>query len=113
LDGGAGDDFLSGGDGNDALLGGSGNDGLFGGAGNDTFIFGPGFRHDTVGDFGDAGGDEDIIAFSTAVFDDFAEVQAAMVQVGADVVITANGGHTVTLLNVLKQNLGADDFTFF
>jgi hypothetical protein len=47
------------------------------------------------------------------VFKDFAEVQAAMEQVGLDVVIAANPRNTVTLKNVLMPTLGPDDFSFF
>jgi Ca2+-binding RTX toxin-like protein len=52
LDGRGGDDFLFGGNGNDRLIGGDGNDRLTGGHGGDTFVFGPGFGHDVVTDFG-------------------------------------------------------------
>ena len=47
------------------------------------------------------------------MFADFAEVQAAMTPVGADVIITDNPANTVSVKNVLMANLGADDFMFF
>ena len=40
-------------------------------------------------------------------------VLAAATQVGDDVVITKDAGNTITLENVLKANLSADDFSFF
>ena len=47
------------------------------------------------------------------MFADFAAVQEAMTQTGADVVITSDAtGDTVTVKNVVMANLGADDFLF-
>jgi Ca2+-binding RTX toxin-like protein len=91
-------------------VGGAGNDSLTGGTGDDTFIFKPGFGLDTVQDFKDTANENDILEFSTSIFADFAAVQAAMTQVGADVLITVDASNTVTLKSVTLSNLGADDF---
>src|SRR5207253_3942460 len=92
LNGGPGNDTLNGNKGDDRLSGGTGNDILTGGSGHDTFVFGPSSGQDTVTDFGTG----DHIEFDTTVFANFAAVQAAMQQVGADTVIT-HGTDTITL----------------
>jgi hypothetical protein len=46
------------------------------------------------------------------VFANFAAVQAAISQVGADVVITRDAANTITLSNVSKDQLHQDDFWF-
>jgi Ca2+-binding RTX toxin-like protein len=111
FDGLGGNDTLNGNNGDDILMGGAGNDTLNGGAGNDVFIFRPGFGIDTISAFDDST-TNDIIEFSGGVFANFAAVQAASAQVGADVVITASPTDTITLKNYTLANLGADDFRF-
>jgi Ca2+-binding RTX toxin-like protein len=103
---------LSGGAGDDRLDGGAGDDTLNGGAGDDIFVFGGGSGNDTIIEFGDSRRNQDIIEFDNSVFADFAALQAAMQQVGADVVITASPSDTITLTNVTLANLGAEDFLF-
>jgi|SRR5262245_5869734 len=95
------------------LEGNVGDDTLTGGAGNDTFIFRRGYAHDTIADFHDGAGPSDTIALSG--FDDiknFADVLAHATQVGADTVIDFGGGDQLTLKDVLKAGLVADDFRF-
>jgi Ca2+-binding RTX toxin-like protein len=120
LDGGSGDDVLMGGLGNDTLTGGAGNDIIVGGLGNDSmnggtgadnFVFDAGFGLDTITAFGDSGTDQDTLDFSVAIFANFAAVQAASHQVGADVHVDVAGSGLV-LTNVTLANLGADDFRF-
>ena len=109
LDGGSGNNTLSGGNGNDILIVGTGNNTLTGGNGNDTFVFGPSlFGNNTVTDFGDG---NDRIAFDD-VFTNFAAVQAAMSQVGADTVISLGAGHEITLQNINVSSLNSGDFLF-
>ena len=108
INGGPGNDTINGGDGNDRIDGGTGDNTLTGGSGNDTFVFGPSFGVNTVTDFG--GGDH--IEFDGGVFANFAAVQAAMHQVGADTVISLGAGHEITLQNVNASNLHANDFLF-
>jgi Ca2+-binding RTX toxin-like protein len=112
LNGGAGADNISGGGGADVLIGGLGDDVMNGNAGNDAFVFDAGFGHDTIVQFGDTGGNQDVLDFSTTVFANFAAVQAASHQVGTDVHIDVDAAHGVVLLNVALANLGADDFRF-
>jgi large repetitive protein len=130
LTGGVGDDKLSGGAGNDTLAGGSGNDSLSGGAGNDRlrgdagddmltggigndrYIFSSiGFGNDVIRDFGDVAGNQDRIQFSTTVYADYADVQAHMHQVGADVLIGDIGGaDTVLVKHMTVADLDSHDF---
>jgi Ca2+-binding RTX toxin-like protein len=114
LDGAGGNDSLNGGAGSDTLIGGLGNDTQTGGSGDDTFVFVAGSGRDVVTDFqaGAASGDVVSLSFGTA-FDTYAEVMAAAVQVGANVVITFDAATSMTLQNTLKANLTVDDFTFF
>lgn len=108
----AGNDTLSGSAWNDTLLGDAGNDSLSGGSGSDVFVFGPGFGKDTITDFVAGAGSADLIEFDDAVFADLSAVLAAATQVGADTLITYDIDNTVTLKNVTKTNLHADDFRF-
>jgi hypothetical protein len=107
LRGGRGADELSGEQGSDLLDGGAGQDLLTGGAGLDGFLFGGSFGSDTVTDFRS----KDVIIFDD-LFASFAAVLAASQQAGADTVITAQDGSSVTLKNVMLNSLQANDFTF-
>lgn len=108
--GGLGNDKLSGGSGDDRLEGGAGDDILTGGSGNDVFVFAPGFGRDKITDF--AGSHEDIIAFSTDLFADFASVMASAAQVGDDVVLSIDDHTSLTLAHTQLGSLRADDFRF-
>jgi serralysin len=113
LIGNSGINTLNGGAGNDQLTGGAGNDILTGGIGNDTFNFSAGFGKDVVTDFSAGLGATDVLHLTLGTaFDTFAEVMAAATQVGTDVVITIDATDTITLTNVLKTALVADDFLF-
>jgi Ca2+-binding RTX toxin-like protein len=112
LDGGAGDDRIDGERGADTIIGGSGNDLLIGGSGNDTFVFAFGSGVDVIADFGDRAGNQDIILFESGSFADFADLRAAMMQVGADIVIALDAAHQVTLRNVTLSRLDASDVLF-
>ena len=114
LSAGAGDDVLVGGNGNDTLFAGSGSDYLKGDAGDDRFIFDATFQTSLVIDFTPGAGPvgHDVIQFATATFANFADAMAHAVQDGTNTVFTDAGGHTLTLANVLKTSLVADDFTF-
>jgi Ca2+-binding RTX toxin-like protein len=103
---------LNGGAGNDRVIGNDGSDTLTGGTGIDTFVFTPGFGRDMVTDFRASGLSNDHIEFSTSVFSDFAAVNAAMRQVGSDVVITLDAANSVTLKNVTFSSLDSGDFFF-
>ena len=111
--GGFGNDTLKGRDGSDFLSGSSGNDTLIGGKGNDTFEYFFNFGHDVIRDFKAGAGTPDILRIDKAIFADVAAVLAAATQVGDDVVITQDASNTITLENVLKTDLSADDFDLF
>ena len=109
--GGAGNDTLNGRNGNDTLEGGAGNDNLTGSSGNDTFVFRAGFGQDTIMDFSAGASVADVIEFHDGLFANFAAVQAASQQVGADVQITA-GTDTILLKSVTLASLNQNDFLF-
>jgi Ca2+-binding RTX toxin-like protein len=112
LQGGTGSEFLYGGSGNDRLTGGTGNDYLAGGTGNDTFVFAPGFGKDTVADFQNTDGVQDIIQFAKTVFADFSALQSHMAEVGTSVVITVDANTTIEIQNKTINQLHAGDFLF-
>lgn len=104
-------DTLVGMNGNDRLVGGHGADTLTGGGGDDRFVFKPGDGADTVTDFTPGAGSADkIVLAEHAGLSVFADVFAKATQVGLDTVINLGGGDTVTLQNVVRANLHADDF---
>jgi Ca2+-binding RTX toxin-like protein len=118
-----GDDYLSGGDGNDTIGGGTGDDTLFagsgsdylvGGGGDDFFVFDGAFQTSVIVDFtpGSGPSGHDVIQFNGGVFTSFADVMAHATQSANNVIITDASGDTVTLANVLKTSLVADDFRF-
>jgi Ca2+-binding RTX toxin-like protein len=118
IDGGAGADILFGDGGNDTILGGdgadeisggAGSDELTGGAGVDMFVFGQGFGADTITDFDDVGGGQDLIDLTAF---NLAFNQLTITQQGADTVVTsgAAGFGSITLENTTAAGIQADDF---
>ena len=107
----AGANRLDGAAGNDIIDGGAGNDTLIGGIGSDHFIFRAGYGGDTITDFSAGVGVVDVISLTgfTGVRT-FTDVSSRTTQVGSDTVIDFGGGDTLTLKNVLKSALVADDF---
>jgi serralysin len=104
---------IDGGAGDDTIFGSAGNDTLIGGAGNDVFVFGPGSRADVVTDFVAGSGIVDRV--NLAQFGGIHKLSDALsfaTQVGADTVFDFGGGNTLTLQNVAKSSLVADDFIF-
>lgn len=112
ITGGSGNDTLNGQGGADTLIGGAGNGTLTGGTESDVFVFAAGFGKDAINDFVAGSGTADVIQIDDAVFADLSAVLAAATQVGADTVITYDANNTITLKNVTKTNLHADDFQF-
>ncbi len=106
INGGSGNDIIRAGNGNDIINGGAGNDTPTAGVGNDTFVFGADFGKDTVTEFHSG----DHIEFENHLFANFAAVQAASSQTGADVVITLDATDTVTLQHTTLASLHASDF---
>ena len=111
LFGGAGNDVLFGGAGNDILDGGSGADTLTGGTGHDTFVYAPGGGADVVTDFvaGEGIADRLNLAAFTGMHNRNDALSYAS-QVGANTVFNFGGGDTLTLQNVAKTSLAADNF---
>lgn len=113
--GGGGDDLMGGGDGNDLLVGGQGSDRLLGGAGLDVFRFSPPDGTDRITDF-QAGSDRiELLGFGQGL-QSFAELQAVMAQVGANVQIdlgaNVDQGGLLILQTVSIAQLSAADFLF-
>jgi RTX calcium-binding nonapeptide repeat (4 copies) len=107
------DRLVSGGAGNDTLSGSAGLRDLFvGGGGNDTINIKLGGGSDTVADFVAGAGIADTIHLDGYSLANFAAVQAAMTQIGADTVLALGGGETLTFLGVQKTAFAADDFGF-
>ena len=112
LFGGAGNDVLFGGAGNDILDGGSGADTLTGGTGHDTFVYAPGGGADVVTDFvAVRTADRLNLAAFTGMHNRNDALSYAS-QVGANTVFNFGGGDTLTLQNVAKTSLAADNFVF-
>ncbi|MBR0873144.1 hypothetical protein JQ633_22500, partial [Bradyrhizobium tropiciagri] len=130
LAGGAGNDFLVGDDGvdlyanafgtstafdsgNDTLDGGVGADTMTGGLGRDTFVYAPGSGADIVTDFaGGVGLGDRISLVGFGGIHNVTDALAFASQVGSDTVFNFGNGDTLTLQNVTKANLVADDFAF-
>ncbi len=109
----AGNDRLFGGAGNDLLDGGTGADFLNGGAGDDRFIYRAGDGADLIFGFAAGAGSEDRIRLIMVPgVNTFADVLARATQVGTDTLIDFGGGNSITLRNVLRSSLSADDFIF-
>ena len=97
--------------GGDLLDGGPGADFLNGGGGDDFIVYRPGDGADTVFGLVTGAGSEDRISVSAfAGIASFADVLSHATQVDADTVIDFGGGDTLTLRNVVRGNLSADDF---
>ncbi|TAJ70611.1 MAG: hypothetical protein EPO51_16060, partial [Phenylobacterium sp.] len=96
--GGQGNDTISGGDGDDWLSGDRGSDIVYGGAGADTFHFFAEAGTDVVKDFNAADGDR-VQLLQGAVYD--------VAQVGADTVISIQGGAQMVLEGVNLSALKA------
>jgi hypothetical protein len=122
IDAGAGDDIilgslgadtLRGGADNDTITGDHGNDSLDGGVGNDRFVYRIGDGADEILNFVAGAGTDDVVDLTTvALVETLDDLLALATQVGADTVIDFGNGDTLTLRNVVRANLSADDFLF-
>jgi hypothetical protein len=106
---------IDGGSGDDVITGSHGNDLLTGGTGDDLFIAKVGGAADTITDFTAGAGTPDRIdvrAYAAAGCHNINDVLAHATQTGANTVIDFGAGDTMTLNNVTKCDLSADDFVF-
>ncbi|WP_264045162.1 Calx-beta domain-containing protein [Methylobacterium flocculans] len=101
---------ITGGAGNDILNGKGGNDWLTGGAGADTFVFEIGSGHDVVRDFATSGTQQDVVKLSGYDFASFAQIRAALTQVGADTLLKLSDDSSVTFLNHKVSDFAASHF---
>jgi VCBS repeat-containing protein len=90
LNAGAGNDIVVAHGGNDDITGGTGNDRLIGGSGNDTYRFAAGDGNDTI--------EETKGSADTVVITDANGPTPTLAKVGNDLVITYNGGETITVV---------------
>lgn len=110
IDAGRGNDTVLGSDGDDVIIGGLGNDTLTGGLGADTFVFADGDGQDVITDFNVA---DDVARLDEiAGFEDFAEVQGALSQAGADTLLDFGDGQTILFEDTLVSTLTSDNFDF-
>ena len=102
------DNIISGGDGGQMIDGAAGNDILTGGAGTDLFLLQHGTGRDVITDF-QPGIDKLVIGGAFTQFGSFAQVKAAMRQVGADTVLDLSADDAVVLSNTALSSLTAND----
>lgn len=95
--------------GNDELDGWQGNDLLVGGKGNDTFIFEKGWDKDSIVDFKG----QDKIDLSAYGFLGVGDVKTHADDHGKDVVLVFGNGDSLTIDNMHKSDLQANDFILF
>ena len=95
---------------NNLIDGGQGNDVLTGGAGNDIFVVRQGHGSDVIMDFQTSNGN-DKVALSGFGFGDFADISAAMHQVGSEAILDLGDGSTLTFHNTKVSSFTADDFS--
>uniref|UniRef100_UPI002FDFA23A family 16 glycosylhydrolase n=1 Tax=Phenylobacterium sp. TaxID=1871053 RepID=UPI002FDFA23A len=104
--GNAKDNIVEGGVESQQLYGGAGQDVLIGGAGADVFIVYKGEGNDVIQDFSAA---EDVLRLK-AGFTTFAQVQANLTQVGADVKLDLGDGDGLMFRNLTVDQLKATNF---
>jgi serralysin len=106
-----GADRITGINGKNTFNGGSGNDRLDGGGGADRFDFSGNFGRDRVFDFLEGGDKIDLrgVASITSYRD---PTRKHLSTSGDDLRIDAGGGNVITLLDVDRSGLSADDFLF-
>jgi Ca2+-binding RTX toxin-like protein len=111
--GGTGGDALVGNATGNRLDGGAGADSLTGGGGDDIFVFGAGYGADIVTDFVAGSGTVDEIDLSQlSSLDSLADVLAVSTQIGSSTVLSFAAGLMLTLHNVSRSSLAAEDFIF-
>jgi Ca2+-binding RTX toxin-like protein len=102
--------IITGNSGVNVITGGLGNDILTGGAGKDTFSFERGDGSDIITDFAAGTSGPDLIRLNDYGFSTFAEVQAAMTQVGDDTHLALNSFETLVLRDTQVSSFDKGDF---
>ncbi|MGY4344809.1 Ca2+-binding RTX toxin-like protein [Bradyrhizobium sp. GM7.3] len=93
------------------ITGGLGNDILTGGGGADNFVFNSGDGSDIITDFSPgSGAGHDVVQLNGFAFTSFADVQAAMSQVGNDVYLKLTSQDTLVFRNTTVSAFTSDDF---
>lgn len=101
------DNIIHGATGDQTIDGGGGDDVLTGGGGSDIFVFDAKSGDDVITDFNAA----DIIRLTGySKFTTFAQVQAAMTQVGNDTILKLDANDAIKLLNTQASSLTATNF---
>ncbi len=83
---------------------------LSGAGGRDTFVFKPAFGQDLITGFTASGNAHDTLSLPASAFGSIAVVLNNATQQGADTVISARNGDTITLQGFAKADLVAQDF---
>nr|MDQ2703706.1 family 16 glycosylhydrolase [Pseudomonadota bacterium] len=102
--------IITGNSGVNVITGGLGNDILTGGGGRDTFVFERGDGSDIITDFEAGTGRSDIVRLKDHGFSTFAEVQAAMTQVGDDTHLALSSFETLVFRDMQISSFAEDDF---
>jgi Ca2+-binding RTX toxin-like protein len=92
------------------ITGGLGNDILTGGGGKDTFVFQRGDGSDIITDFQAGTSGPDLVRLKDHGFSTFAEVQAAMTQVGDDTHLALSSFETLVFRNTEISSFDKGDF---
>ena len=99
---------------NDVIDGGAGNDVLTGFGGSDTFVFDAGSGYDVITDFttGTGTGDDTVKLSGYSQFQNLGQVEAAMTQVGLDVVLKLDANDAIKFDNTTIAAFTANNFDF-
>src|SRR5215472_9174614 len=95
--------------GTDRIIAGTGNDVLVGGSGDDTFVVDAGEGADEIQNFRPGTDSGDAVQLSGFSFSSFADIQAAMTQVGRDTVLDLGNGQSITFGNTTVGSFDASN----
>lgn len=93
----------------ETVMGGGGDDVIIS-AGGDTFLYAPGAAKDIIYNFHTGGANGDVVRLTGYSFNYFAEVQAAMTQVGSDVVLKLSSTDLIDFKNTTIGQFTAANF---
>jgi beta-glucanase (GH16 family) len=96
--------------GDDSIIAGTGNDILVGGSGDDTFVINSSDGEDEIQHFRPGANSGDVVQLSGFSFSSFADIQAAMTQVGPDTVLNLGNGQSITFDNTTVSSFDASNF---